>query len=82
MRDPLTKANRSELSASRTANADRAGRAADPACRAGQGTRSRPAGGTYEARWGVFVECQSEDRQRELLERLTQDGYDCRGLMG
>jgi hypothetical protein len=30
----------------------------------------------------VFVDCQSEERQRELLERLTQEGYDCRGLMG
>jgi ParB-like chromosome segregation protein Spo0J len=31
--------------------------------------------------FGVLVECTSEVEQRELLERLTEDGYECRAFM-
>lgn len=31
-------------------------------------------------RWGVFVDCADETAQRELLERLAAEGYECRGL--
>jgi hypothetical protein len=48
--------------------------------RAGDLAGVPPAKPVPRDRWGVFVDCQSEERQRELLERLTQEGYDCRGL--
>lgn len=31
-------------------------------------------------KWGVYIECEGEDQQRKLLERLTEEGLDCRGL--
>jgi hypothetical protein len=61
---------------------------AGPACRTGRSqrrartaARSRPAGKTRAERWGVFVVCESDRQQRELLERLSAEGYECRGLM-
>jgi hypothetical protein len=32
--------------------------------------------------WGIYVECQDEREQRQLLERLHAEGYQCRGLVG
>jgi ParB-like chromosome segregation protein Spo0J len=31
--------------------------------------------------WQVVVNCRSEEEQRRLFERLTEQGYDCRVLM-
>lgn len=30
--------------------------------------------------WQVLIECNDEQQQRALLERLTQEGYRCRAL--
>lgn len=35
---------------------------------------------TPPERWGVYVECADEAAQRALLESLTAEGYDCRGV--
>lgn len=32
-------------------------------------------------RWDVLVECESEERQLELLKRLTGDGWKCKALI-
>jgi ParB-like chromosome segregation protein Spo0J len=31
-------------------------------------------------RWGVYVECKDETAQCSLLERLSAEGYECRGM--
>lgn len=35
---------------------------------------------TPPERWGVYVECSDEDQQRALLERLSEEGFEVRGL--
>ncbi len=49
----------------------------------GDRAEESPEGGGEEPpaeRFGVFVACADENAQRELLERLTREGYECRGL--
>lgn len=31
-------------------------------------------------RWGVYVDCRDEKQQRTLLEQLTAEGFECRGM--
>lgn len=37
-----------------------------------------PAANMYREQYGVIVVCKDEDNQRELYERLTEEGLDCR----
>lgn len=31
--------------------------------------------------WGVVIECENEQAQRELLDRMVREGYQCRALL-
>lgn len=31
-------------------------------------------------RWGVYIECDNEGQQRDLLEKLNEEGFNCRGI--
>ncbi|MGN0905873.1 MAG: ParB N-terminal domain-containing protein [Bullifex sp.] len=35
-------------------------------------------GFTYKEQYGVIVMCADEDEQREIYERLTEEGYECK----
>ncbi|MGC8518481.1 MAG: ParB/Srx family N-terminal domain-containing protein [Steroidobacteraceae bacterium] len=37
--------------------------------------------GSVQEQWHVLVECDGERQQRELLERLTAEGYACKALV-
>lgn len=52
--------------------------ATDPA---GQSTEPSGAGTEIKARFDILLECESEQQQAALLERLTADGFKCRSLI-
>jgi hypothetical protein len=37
--------------------------------------------GLIKEQYQVLVTCEAEEQQAELLERLTQEGYECRSLI-
>lgn len=51
-----------------------------PEGNAGGGNTPAKAEKTDSERWGIYVECTGEDQQRTLLERLSAEGLDVKGL--